>query len=150
MGEMAEPLLRFPWDPLYLGIIYDFHDSWPFHPSEKKSDSTHVCNATTKELEAGGSGVQDHPQIHTKLDASLGYMGPCHRNTKKKKKPNPNTIFLHTCKYTYIHINIHYTYTLKSYFILLDFKTTFIYYLNVNMIHKSNTYNLTAQFLKFK
>lgn len=37
----------------------------------------HVCYPNTPEVEAGGSEVQDHPQLHSHLEASLGYMRPC-------------------------------------------------------------------------
>lgn len=32
------------------------------------------CNHSTWEVEAGGSGVQSHPQVHQKFQAILGYM----------------------------------------------------------------------------
>ena len=29
-----------------------------------------------QEVETGGSGVQDHPQLHSEFEASLGYLRP--------------------------------------------------------------------------
>lgn len=33
-----------------------------------------VIPSKTWNLETGGSGIQGHPQLHSKLEASLGYM----------------------------------------------------------------------------
>lgn len=36
----------------------------------------HSCNPSTRELEVGGSGVQDHPQLHSEfIQGSLGFTG---------------------------------------------------------------------------
>ena len=37
----------------------------------------HICHPSTWEMEAGGSGVQGHPWLHSEFEASLGYMRPC-------------------------------------------------------------------------
>ena len=37
---------------------------------------THAYNPSTQEMEAGGSEVQSPPQLHSKFEASLGYMRP--------------------------------------------------------------------------
>jgi hypothetical protein len=38
------------------------------------------------ELEEGGSGVQGHPQLHSKSEANLSYMEASIQKKKKKKK----------------------------------------------------------------
>jgi hypothetical protein len=35
-----------------------------------------VCNPVTEEVEVGRSEIQDHSQIESKSEASLGYMRP--------------------------------------------------------------------------
>lgn len=42
----------------------------------------HVCNPSTEEIEAEGSGVQGHPPVHNELETSLYYM----RLWRKRKK----------------------------------------------------------------
>lgn len=37
----------------------------------------HVCNLSTQKVEAGGSRVQGHFQLHSELEDSLGYLRPC-------------------------------------------------------------------------
>lgn len=44
----------------------------------------HAYNPNTQELEAGG--VQDHPWLCVKFEASMGYMGPCFK-TKETNEP---------------------------------------------------------------
>lgn len=41
-----------------------------------------ICNPSAQEVQAGGLGVQAHPQLHREFDASLGYKRPF---IKKKK-----------------------------------------------------------------
>lgn len=36
----------------------------------------HACDPSIQEVEAGGSGVQDHPQLHSEFKASLAYVRP--------------------------------------------------------------------------
>lgn len=35
------------------------------------------------EVEAGGAEVQGHPQLHNKVEASLGYLKPCQGKEKE-------------------------------------------------------------------
>lgn len=37
----------------------------------------HSCNSSTLETESARLGVQDHPWVHIKFKASLGYMKHC-------------------------------------------------------------------------
>lgn len=39
----------------------------------------YTSNLSTQEMKARGLGVQSHPQLHSKLDTSLGYMRPYHK-----------------------------------------------------------------------
>ena len=34
----------------------------------------HICKPSTWEVEAGGSEVRGHPQLHSEFEASLGYI----------------------------------------------------------------------------
>lgn len=50
-----------------------------------------ACNFSTREVEAGISGVQGHPWQHTSFNAILGYTRPClnlqaPKKFKRKKK----------------------------------------------------------------
>lgn len=50
---------------------------------------------STLEVEAGELGVLDHPQLHSELEARLGYQRPCLKNQKSeqsKTKPSSNQI----------------------------------------------------------
>lgn len=38
---------------------------------------THAYDPSTQEMEARRLGVQDHPQLHSEFEATLGYMTPC-------------------------------------------------------------------------
>lgn len=41
----------------------------------KDNEMPHACNSSTwREGKARRSGAQDHPQLHTKLDAQPGYV----------------------------------------------------------------------------
>lgn len=40
---------------------------------ETKYGST-TCSSSVLEVEAQGSGVQGHPSLHSKVEASVGYM----------------------------------------------------------------------------
>lgn len=42
--------------------------------SDKLGIIAHTYNPSIWMVAAGGSGVQDHPQLHGKLEASLGYL----------------------------------------------------------------------------
>lgn len=42
--------------------------------------------ASTKEVELGESGVQGHPQPHSKFKASLGYRRPGPKSNKGEKE----------------------------------------------------------------
>lgn len=48
----------------------------------------HVCFPSAQEVEAGGSGIRGHPQLHSVFEAGQGYMRPClikqvlHHNAK--------------------------------------------------------------------
>lgn len=41
-------------------------------------------NLSSLEAEAGESGIQSPPWLHSNFDASLGYMRPCLQKKKKK------------------------------------------------------------------
>lgn len=44
----------------------------------KDNEMPPACNSSTwREGKARGSGAQDHPQLHTKLEAQLGYVILC-------------------------------------------------------------------------
>lgn len=56
----------------------------------------HACDLRTYKIGTGGSGVQNHFQLHRKLKAKLGYMRPWLKTTTKKKYittfvPEPST-----------------------------------------------------------
>lgn len=63
-----------------------------------------ICNLSTQE--AGGSKIQEHPLIYTKLEASLRYMRPLFKNKTNKIQPriwlNPPSIIE---KFTYLFLN---------------------------------------------
>jgi hypothetical protein len=40
-----------------------------------------ACNPSIWEVEIEGSKVQDHPQLYSKFEASLGYVKFCHHET---------------------------------------------------------------------
>lgn len=48
----------------------------------------HACDLRTYKIGTGGSGVQNHFQLHRKLKAKLGYMRPWLKTTTKKKVYN--------------------------------------------------------------
>lgn len=57
-------------------------DSWALEVCvlkswEKPELVVHSCNPIIREVEAGGSEVQGHPQLHSKSEASLGYKRLC-------------------------------------------------------------------------
>lgn len=39
-----------------------------------------ACNPSTLAVDAGGLGVQSHPQLHRKFEAILGHMRSCFQN----------------------------------------------------------------------
>ena len=41
------------------------------------------CDPSSWEVEAGELGVQDHPQLQSKFEVSLGYMGLIFKNGNK-------------------------------------------------------------------
>lgn len=44
-----------------------------------------ACNHNTGEVDVGGSEFPDHPQLHSELEASLGYKRtPSHQKQKTK------------------------------------------------------------------
>lgn len=45
----------------------------------------HVTSALEKK--AGGTGAQGHPQLHSRFEASLGYMKSCLKNKTNRKEP---------------------------------------------------------------
>lgn len=49
----------------------------PGEKSEKLDLVVHACHPSHQEAEAGGSRVQGHPWLHSKLEGSLGYSRPC-------------------------------------------------------------------------
>jgi hypothetical protein len=66
------------------------------HPSRKKKSfptrcaiACHPYDTSNWELEAGGSSVQQHPQLCRRFKASLGYMRP----DFMAKSPNTNNSF---------------------------------------------------------
>lgn len=54
----------------------------------------HACDLRTYKIGTGGSGVQNHFQLHRKLKAKLGYMRPWLKTTTKKK------VYNHICSRT--------------------------------------------------
>lgn len=44
------------------------------------------CNPTTLETEPGGPEIQDHPQLHREIGASLDYMRPCRVERRGRKE----------------------------------------------------------------
>lgn len=66
------------------------------------------------EVEARGSQVQDYPQLYREFKASLGYMSPCRKTTKKftwKKKYDFIwlTLFFESYYHTLRYLIIHFT-----------------------------------------
>lgn len=48
---------------------------WPLlHPLLKPGMVMHACDASTQEVERGEPEIQGHPQLHSHLEGSLGYM----------------------------------------------------------------------------
>lgn len=72
----------------YKASLYDVSKYLELHKTlclKKKQNPTlmvRTCNPSTPEVvEAGGSRIQGHPQVHSKFEASMGYKRP-----KKEKR----------------------------------------------------------------
>lgn len=50
-------------------------------PRKTRMMIEHACNLSAQELEAEASGVQGHPQLHSRFKARLGYMRPYVKQT---------------------------------------------------------------------
>lgn len=47
---------------------------------------THTYNLSTWKVKADGTEIHDHLHLHSKLQASLKYMQPFQKASKKKKR----------------------------------------------------------------
>lgn len=54
--------------------------------SPLKECASQVCYPGTCEVEAGGSRVQSHPQLHSKFKAALGYVSPSFKNINENNE----------------------------------------------------------------
>jgi hypothetical protein len=52
-------------------------------PYLKKPDVIHSCNPSIQEMERGESEIQGQLLLHSKFEASLGYMKPCLKRNKQ-------------------------------------------------------------------
>lgn len=50
---------------------------------------THACHPSNWEVEAGGSGVEGHPQLHNEFETSQGNVRPCLKTDRQQKKQDP-------------------------------------------------------------
>lgn len=65
---------------------FPYAEPWVRSPDLRKLDAVvHACNSNTPEAEAGGSETQGHPQLHSYLEVSLGYMRPCFKKRGEQK-----------------------------------------------------------------
>lgn len=54
---------------------------------------TYACHLGTWEVEAGGPGVEGHPQLHNEFEASLGSMTPCLETDRSQNKQDLVILF---------------------------------------------------------
>lgn len=55
----------------------------------KTRNVVHACNPSIQKVEAGGSGVQDHPWL---TDASLNHRRPCLKKIKERKSMDARAV----------------------------------------------------------
>lgn len=65
-----------------------------WRPVEETGVAVHVCYLSTWKVEEGRSGIQGHPQLHTKFKVNVGYRSPFLKREKKKRQPLDYHYFL--------------------------------------------------------